>query len=658
MRHHSIRYPARGFILLLIVLTLTAIGAAALFVGIGANLARRTSQSATVDQQLQISRDALIGFAIGTFGGGARPGQMPRPDSLQNSNYDGQADSGCLDGAAANGLPALTGNAAKSASLRCIGRLPWKKLGLQFDVDTVDNRDEFDVLGQMPWYAVSANLADPNLCLQYLNSGTVAQLPVSFVCPSLTAPPFPWLKVCDESGRLINDRVAFVVFFPGAPIVTQGRTQSRTGTPRPQPVDFLDGIPVPAGWSALPANQRCTTYDNAGLTNEFVVASTSATFNDRLAFVTIDELLSEVEKRVAVELREAIETFRKTRVVSPSLVGAYPWLVPITDPVVPSSNVAVPTTFSGFVPFHTAHTGQGFLSELGWTLPAGAIAVSPSPPNFSCFGASTCRLRTAAGGVIPNTVTTAAVDAITNYDLTAPVATCKWTNNANQEAKCGHTFMSTTSPTYRLERLVSSIWTNLGNVTGTQTRNVTVDFSSFVGAAGTSVAATTTSVFQRSVTKPPASTTGMLSIQDTFIDSSGTMAAAIQVGFGETAGFGTTTVRRIRAYQAMPVWYFAEKWYEYSFAVLSSDVSPTLVGVNCSANCLEAGPRKSLDAIVAMTGAPLAGQNRNQASPPLAAFLEDVNATSLTIGATFGKFNAVGTPKTAVYNDAIATLPP
>lgn len=654
MRHHSIKYPAQGYILLLIVLTLTAIGAAALFAGIGANLGRRTSQSATIDQQLQISRDALTGFAIGTFGGGARPGQLPRPDSLQNGNYDGQADSGCLDGTAVNGLPALSGAAAKSASLRCIGRLPWKKLGVQFDIDTVNNRDEFDVLGQVPWYAVSANLADPNLCLQYLNSGTVAQLPVSFVCPSLTAPPFPWLKVCDESGRLISDHVAFVVLYPGAPIVTQGRAQSRVGSPRPQPGDFLDAIPVPPGWSALPANQRCTTYDNAALSDEFVIATTSPTFNDRLVYVTIEELMSEIESRVAIELREAIRSFQQSR-------GAYPWLVPQTDPTSTASNLAIPNTFSGFVPFHTTHTGQSFLSELGWTIPSGATASPPSSSPTFTYAGLTYRLRTTGGAAIPNTVTTAAVNAFAVnsaniYDLTTPVATCKWTSNANREAKCSSTFVTGTTPvTYRLEQNVSGLWTYISDVPGTRTRNVTVDFGAFIGASGASTVATVTNVFQRSISYT-GSTAGMLAVQDTFSDSSGTLA--IQVGFGETAGFGTTAVRRVRAYAAMPDWYFAEKWYEYSFAMLSSDVSPTLAGVHCSANCLEAGPRKALDAVVVMTGAPLAGQIRNQASPPLAAFLEDVNATSFTPGLTFGKFNAVGNPKTAVYNDAIATLPP
>ena len=150
----------------------------------------------------------------------------------------------------------------------------------------------------------------------------------------------------------------------------------------------------------------------------------------------------------------------------------------------------------------------------------------------------------------------------------------------------------------------------------------------------------------------------MLSITDTFVDSGGTILASVKVGYGETGGSGTTMVRAIRAYPIMPNWYFTEKWNQYSFAALSPDVSPAAGAANCSANCFEAGPRKSLDAVITTTGAPFAGQNRNQAAPPLNAFLEDVNATGLTTGPTYGKFNAVGTPKTAIYNDATATLPP
>ncbi len=640
-----------GFVLLLIVLTLLAIGAAVLLTGIGTGLERSSAQSATIAQRLLTSRDALVGYAIGAFDGGARPGQLPRPDTLQNGNYNGSEDASCLDGTQANGGPPfLTVAAAKTANLRCIGRLPWKTLGLQ-----LESVDEFDALGLVPWYAVSANLADPNFCLQYLNSGTVAQPPVGFLCPSAIAPPFPWLKVCDESGRLLSDRVAFVVIYPGAPIATQGRTQSRAGTPRPQPADFLDAIPVPSGWSALPVNQRCTTYDNAALSNEFVTASTTANFNDRLVYVTIDELMGEVEKRVAVELREAVRNFRQTRL-------AYPWLVPLTDPTSPASNLALWNTLAGFVPFHTTDPSNTFLSELGWTIPVGASAFpASSSPTFPCFATFTCRLRTTGPTTIPNTVTAANVNALVDYDLATPAATCSWTSNGNREAKCGYTFATgAAAQTYRIERLdPGPVWTNLGNSPGTQTRTVTVNFFDVIGAPGASTAATATKVLQRSVvSSSTTSTTGMLSITDTFVDSGGTILASVKVGYGETGGSGTTMVRAIRAYPIMPNWYFTEKWNQYSFAALSPDVSPAAGAVNCSANCFEAGPRKSLDAIIATTGAPLTGQTRNQPTPPPSAFLEDVNATGLTTGPTYGKFNAVGTPKTLIYNDALATLPP
>ena len=637
-----------GFVLLLIVLTLLAVGAAVLLTGIGTGLERSSAQSATIAQRLLISRDALVGYAIGAFGGGARPGQLPSPDTLQNSNYDGMAEVGCLNGVAVNGLPALSGAAAKTANLRCIGRLPWKTLGLQ-----LESVDEFDALGLVPWYAVSANLADPNFCLQYLNSGTVAQPPVGFVCPSASAPPFPWLKVCDESGRLLSDRVAFVVIYPGAPIATQGRTQSRAGTPRPQPADFLDAIPVPLGWSALPVNQRCTTYDNAALNNEFVTASTTANFNDRLVYVTIDELMGEVEKRVAVELREAVRNFQHTRL-------AYPWLVPLKDPTSPTINVAVPNTLAGFVPFHTTDPSNSFLSELGWTIPTGesTLPVSSSP-TFPC-GTFTCRLRAIANAPITNTVAVGAVDARTTDNITSPIATCNWTSNGNLEAKCTYTFppVPLGSQTYLRQRSdPGPVWTDVGPIFGNNTRTVKADFF-MIGTVGAPTPATATSVFQRSVSAS-GSTLGMVSITDTFVDTAGTISTPVTVGFRETSGSGLTTVRGIRAYPIMPNWYFAEKWNQYSFAALSPDVSPVAGAVNCSANCFEAGPRKSLDAIIATTGAPFAGQNRNQPTPPLNAFLEDVNATGLTTGpTTYGKFNAVGTPKTLIYNDAIATLPP
>jgi hypothetical protein len=200
-RSNSAERGVAGFLILLMLLL---IGGAVLFAGLGTNsgVERKLALGESADMRLISARDALIGYAIGNIADASgRPGQFPAPDSLGDNNYDGNANNGsCLDSASApDGLPALT---VDSANYRCIGKLPWKTLGL-----SIDGVDEFDASGLVPWYAVSANLSANNSCLTYLNPQTLMSTPAGYSCPSNAAPPFPWLKVCDQSGQLLSDRV-------------------------------------------------------------------------------------------------------------------------------------------------------------------------------------------------------------------------------------------------------------------------------------------------------------------------------------------------------------------------------------------------------------------------------------------------------------------
>ena len=275
----------RGMVLLLVILIMLAIGGVAILgtLSSGAGSALRNQNKLKSNAEIMAgARAALIGYAVnGTAGSGNRPGQLPTPDTLQNTNYDGMSDAtSCLNGAVTNGLPALVGAAAQVASLRCLGRLPWKQLGL-----AIDGASEPDVLGIVPWYAVSQNLADPNPgaeCMGVLNPVTAATNWTTFSCAETTKPAWPWLKVCDATGKILSDRVAFVLIMPGELLQTTGRTQARvvatTGLNplgHGHPGDFLDAIPTPSGWSSLPVAQRCTGYDNAALSGEYVMAATA-----------------------------------------------------------------------------------------------------------------------------------------------------------------------------------------------------------------------------------------------------------------------------------------------------------------------------------------------------------------------------------------------
>ena len=647
----------RGLVLLLIVLSLLAIGGAMLLTGLagGKTAERRIAERASADQRLLIARDALLGYAVGNISDSGRPGQLPAPDTLQDNNYDGTANnSSCLDGTATNGLPALT--VAGSANFRCLGKLPWKTLGI-----SPDGVDEFDVTGIVPWYAVSANISANNICLTNINPITIAASPISFVCGSATAPPFPWLKVCDQTGKLLSDRVAFVLIVPGTPIRTFGRTQTRASSPRPQPVDYLDSIPIPPGWSALPAAQRCTTYDNAALSNEFVTADTTSEFNDRLIFVTIDDLMARVENRAAQQLREALLNYQAAYV-------RYPWLAPVGDPSsVTNAFLATAGTISGLVPFHTPTAGQQFKTELTWSIGSSAASDSVSPagtssPAFLCFGGSyQCRIRTTGTtAAIPRTVTAAEFLALKSSSVATPSLLCSYA--ALNELTCDiYTFTQTQVVSYNVQRRPCCTGTYAlygSNYPGAQTRTITVQFTGIAGSGAPSFSTDAFQFVRRSVATASVSSIGMLSAVDRWIpNGSGAIPfdipPTLQTGSASTNGFGIVTLSNIRTFPELPTWYAAHKWNEFMYAAISADASPVFGGNTCGANCLSAGARSGLNAVVISSGKMINSQNRYLATPSVNDFLEAPNNT----GSSTRIFADPNANHTSTYADTVATIP-
>lgn len=265
----------------------------------------RNKNSALV---LSKAKTALIGYAIGAIGGGQRPGDLIVPDSFgiteAPADYDGTADSGCLDFSAGvtNGLPLINSD----INMRCLGRLPWKDLGL-----SIIGSSENDSNGVMPWYAVSANLVDPT-CLTVLNPNTLNLVnnppPAPLDCTGATL-PYPWLTVRDSSGNILSNRVAAVIFIPS---VLRG-AQSRPSSPLGSVNQYLDTLVVPVG-CAVPCVPG--TYNNAAMNNDFIIASegiplaASNNFNDQLVYITIEELMAAVVGRAAGEARSVLKGYR------------------------------------------------------------------------------------------------------------------------------------------------------------------------------------------------------------------------------------------------------------------------------------------------------------------------------------------------------------
>ena len=337
---------------------------------------------------------ALIGYAIGVMGTGQRPGDLIVPDSFAVSevpaNYDGTADSGCLDVTKVNGLPLINSD----INMRCLGRLPWKDLGL-----SISGSSENDVNGTMPWYAVSGNLLDPT-CLAVLNSITLnlAYNPGPLDCTGITL-PYPWLSVRDSSGNILSDRVAAVIFIPGAARGTQSRPVSPNLGAANQ---YLDTLVVPLGCAApcVPG-----TYNNAAMNNDFIIASEGTplaatnNFNDQLVYITIEELMAAVVTRAAGEARTVLKGYRSQN-------SNYPYAASLGSTV--NNFISSGTNVSGMLPIDGTDTcscssansctcSYGLVNSVAHTRSSGAnYAINTGLCTFSgtkctCIGEGQCR---------------------------------------------------------------------------------------------------------------------------------------------------------------------------------------------------------------------------------------------------------------------------
>lgn len=235
-------------------------------------------------------------------------------------NYDGTAEiAGCATRTWAVGQ-ALTSVGVSGADARCFGRLPWRTLGLPVP-DAGDDPDAY-----VPWIVVSPNLATSAACQPNLHPSVLGQAYAGYTC--LGSMPYPWVTVRDERGNLISDRVAVALILPGSAL--QGQVRG----PSAGPAAYLDSVTVTA---ACPAPCQPGTYNNADFTHAnnlpttLIQASSDSraaerkgfyatpyAYNDRVMFITIDELMTALETRARIEVKRKLEAFKLAR-------GYYPF---------------------------------------------------------------------------------------------------------------------------------------------------------------------------------------------------------------------------------------------------------------------------------------------------------------------------------------------
>ena len=420
VRPHGGRRGQRGAILLTALIVALLAGTSVLLARIEHGAARRAREAAVTARALADARRALIGWSAGAglSGSGVRhtPGILPFPDrNTDAGGYDGRAD--CVTSWLSDRH--LIGRLASAGE---VSPCPARALGVEFR----------DGSGEPLWYAVSRNLVNHR-------GGKSPDPPIN---PGLldATPAYPWLRLVDESGAVVNGsdgeplEIAAVIIAPGPPLADQTRSGAAPG-----PDQYLDSVTVDG-----------VTYDNAdsdgcrdavtgagaytdcpGLTGEeFILypdsrdtAADADSFNDRLAYVTAGELLRAAEARALGEMAVVLERYRSAH-------GVYPWMAPYTtDPGAdPTRAVAyhgsadgAGNTRRGMLPVH-AVAGQRYDTHytLGWTIDSGATIATTDPASIGSTPA-------------PSDAELYALASATPQTTSAPAA-CAW--NGDDGVRC------------------------------------------------------------------------------------------------------------------------------------------------------------------------------------------------------------------------------
>ena len=406
----KVRTRQRGVALLLMLLVVLMIGGTFGFKTLNTATAKDGIENSAATKILAQSKEALLAWAmmpdttVSSLGyRGSRPGALPYPDvygrdtSSSPIRYDGMQDRGCLPSnwTGTQTLVLPTGTPNPPTNIRCLGKLPWRLLGLQLlglNFTTAFDRTT-DGAGIVPWYAVSANLVDFNSaseCPRRLDASVVTAsatgcgVDASDIAPTL---PFPWLSVRDQFGAILSTRVAAVLIMPGPPTARQTGTLTqnnrRLDTARPD--QFLDTVRnslcTPTGYcdnarisaspmefiQCVPAN---TTMQDGRFTQPY-------SCNDQLIYITIDELMQAASDRVAREAITCLNAYGKANGTAP-----------FADTTSDSDKNANPGLHAGLLPTSAPDAGAGvwptactYFTEIYWNSWQQVVSYNVSQKN-------------------------------------------------------------------------------------------------------------------------------------------------------------------------------------------------------------------------------------------------------------------------------------
>ncbi len=310
--HHAQRGAA-----MMVMLVIMVMGTAAFLVSALNSSSLQIERNKKTAEALAQAKNALIAFAV-TDSGNNSPGSLPCPDNL--------------------------GAGAAEVAADCtfyIGRLPWKTLGLP---------DLRDASGAPLWYALSRNFRK-DVTNNPINSDSMGTLKI-FGSPS--------------AGNL-----AAIVFAPGANLGGQSRSDTQTAACSTTgntvivqnlcATNYLEGQNAFASPAAAPNTQYVVATNLAGAfvigtaykietlgTTDFTsigaasntvgltftatsvgtgtgtASSDTESNNDQVTYITTDNLIPNVEKRIAREVKQCLDDY------AAESSSKYPWAAEIS----------------------------------------------------------------------------------------------------------------------------------------------------------------------------------------------------------------------------------------------------------------------------------------------------------------------------------------
>lgn len=399
-------YFQRGAVLILMAFILGLGAAAYVFKALDV-AGLQAKQDAKTYQTLKEAKAALIAWAVSHPN---VPGMMPWPDRNTDTDFDGDS--------AYDGKSDCVTTAFQYPYL--LGQLPWRAQSNPCATPHTGLGQDFrDAQGNYLWYAVSRNMVH-----DYEHSEDPIINPGMINAPHAVTPyqrqggtqSYPWLRVLDRNGSLISDRVAAVIIAPGSSIGDQNRSSLA-----PDAREFLDGFKIGA--------VTYKNYDSALSDEDFIMGEDSRHigdsdntfqkpyyFNDKLVYITIDELMYAVEQRVLAETKHALNDYYNSKNYYPfaagfgsatnenqCVQGNFRGLLPVASPsshtcTCTASSRSCSCNFSVVSSIAFTRNSSRFVATgAAVNAPTGACSVKTSDTKTcTCSGAGSCKRSSGA----------------------------------------------------------------------------------------------------------------------------------------------------------------------------------------------------------------------------------------------------------------------